>query len=59
MLANATLSITNFALLIAEPPSALPTSLWIALSVACVVVVGIALRGEKPLPVPGRAALQR
>ena len=59
MLANANWSITNFALLIAEPPSALPTSLWIALSVACVVVVGIALKGEKPLQTPGRAAVQR
>jgi hypothetical protein len=58
MLANATWSITNFALLIAEPPSGLPATVWIALSVACVVVVGIALRGEKPLQ-PARSAVQR
>ena len=59
MLANANWSITNFALLMAEPPSALPTSVWIALSVACVVVVGFALRGEKLLQAAGRPAVQR
>jgi hypothetical protein len=37
----------DLAVLVAEPQLALPTSVWIALSVVCIVAVGWALRTEK------------
>jgi hypothetical protein len=47
MLPNPTLSMIDFAVLVAEPPSTLPMSVSIALSLVCIVAVGWALRSEK------------
>jgi hypothetical protein len=59
MLPNATWTITNFALLIADTQSVLPASVWIALSVACVVAVVSALGSEGWRPAARRPAGKR
>jgi hypothetical protein len=41
------MSTMDLAVLVAEPQLALPTSLWLALSIVCIVAVGWALRTEK------------
>jgi hypothetical protein len=59
MLPNAIWTITNFALLIADTQSVLPVSIWIALSVVCVVAVVSALGSEGRRPAARRPAGRR